>query len=175
VAASGTTGQRVTIWFYDIPVGRRNGAYLVSVLRKLRYKARLETVPHTGTTWRADRQAGVAGWGGGLPTPNDTFSTFTCRAYSQDPETNTNPAAFCDRGIDAQIAQAHALQTTNPAAAAARWRAIDRRLTNDAPWVAMKLFLSTDFISRETGNYKFCWLAGFTGLTGACLDQLWVR
>jgi hypothetical protein len=25
------------------------------------------------------------------------------------------------------------------------------------------------------GNYKFCWLSGYTGLTGACLDQLWLR
>jgi YVTN family beta-propeller protein len=175
VAASGTKGQRVTVWFYDIPVGRANGAYFVSVLRKLGYDARLETVPHTGPVWRADRQAGVAGWGGGLPTPSDTFSSFTCRAYSPSPETNANAAAFCDRRIDAQIKKARALQTTNPAAAATLWRSIDRQITNDAPWVAMKLFLSTDFISSGTGNYKFCWLSGFTGLTGACLDQLWVR
>jgi YVTN family beta-propeller protein len=175
VAASGTKGQPVTIWFYDIPIGRRNGAYLVSVLRKLGYKARLETIPHTGPTWRADRQAGVAGWGGDYPTPNDTFSSFTCRSYTRNPDTNANPPGFCDRHVDAQIAQARALQTTNPAAAAARWRAIDRQITNDAPWVAMKLFLSTDFISRRTGNYKYCWLAGYTGFTGACLDQLWVR
>jgi len=24
-------------------------------------------------------------------------------------------------------------------------------------------------------NYKYCWLSGNSGLTGACLDQLWVR
>jgi hypothetical protein len=39
----------------------------------------------------------------------------------------------------------------------------------------MKLSLSTDFVSRRTGNYKYCWLAAATGLVGACLDQLWVR
>jgi peptide/nickel transport system substrate-binding protein len=177
VAASGTKGQPVTIWFYDISAGRRNGAYFVSVLRKLGYKARLETVPHNGRpTWRPDRQAGVQGWSADYPTPNDLFSSsFTCRSYTGNPATNANWAAFCDRSIDAQIALARALQATNPTAAATRWRAIDRQITNDAPWVAMKLFLSTDFISRRTANYKYCWLSGSSGLTGACLDQLWVR
>jgi len=48
-------------------------------------------------------------------------------------------------------------------------------LTDDAPWVPMKVFLSSDFVSRRVGNYKYCWLSGNSGLTGACLDQLWVR
>jgi len=176
VSASGTRGQRVTIWFYDIPAGRLNGAYFVSVLRRLGYKARLVTVPHNGAaTWRHNRQAGVQGWGADYPTPTNMFSDFTCPSYTGQAATNSNPAGFCDRSIDARIAQARALQTTNPDAAAARWRAIDRQVTNGAPWVAMKLFVSTDFVSRRTGNYKYCWLAATSGLTGACLDQLWLR
>jgi hypothetical protein len=31
VAASGTNGDPVTVWFYNIGIGRRNGAYIVSV------------------------------------------------------------------------------------------------------------------------------------------------
>ena len=46
VAESGTKGQPVTIWIYDIPAGHRNGAYLVSVLQSIGYKARVEYVPH---------------------------------------------------------------------------------------------------------------------------------
>ena len=175
IAQSGTEGQQVTIWFYDIPIGRRNGAYFVSVLRKLGYKAKLRTVPHTGPTWRSDRQAGVAGWGGNFPSANDAFSTFTCHAYTSSPTTNQNPAGFCDPTIDQRIKRARALQSTNPSAAAALWSSIDHQLTNDAPWVAMKLFLSEDFVSRRTGNYKYCWLAGYSGSAGACLDQLWVH
>ena len=86
-----------------------------------------------------------------------------------------NYASFCDPRIDAQVARARTLQTTNPSQAASLWETIDRELTNDAPWVAMKSFLSTDFVSRRTGNYRYCWLSGQTGLTGACLDELWVR
>jgi peptide/nickel transport system substrate-binding protein len=172
VAASGTKGQRVAIWFYDIPIGRRNGAYFVSVLRRLGYKATLKTIPHTGPTWRPDRQAGVDGWGGDYPSANDIFSSsFTCGAYTTNPATNLNDSAFCSSSIDKEIARAAALQTTNPSAAAGLWSSIDRQTTNQAQWVAMKLTLSTDFVSRRTGNYKFCWLAAGTGVTGACLEE----
>jgi len=166
----------VTIWFYDIPVGRRNGAYFVSVLESLGYKARLVTVPHTGPTWAPDRQAGVAGWGADYPSANNIFSeNFTCESYTGNPNTNYNYAGFCDRRIDAQIARARAVQVSNPSAASALWAAIDREVTNDAPWVPMKAALSADFVSHRTGNYRFCWLSASTGFTGACLDQLWVR
>jgi ABC-type transport system substrate-binding protein/DNA-binding SARP family transcriptional activator/streptogramin lyase len=177
VAASGTKGQAVTVWFYKLPsgVGRANGEYFVSLLRELGYRARLVLVPHTGPTWRPNRQAGVQGWGGDYPSPNDIFSTsFTCRSRVEAPNLNENFAFFCDPSIDTQIARASSLQVTNPSAASALWTTIDREVTDEAPWVTMKVARSTDFVSRLTGNYKFCWLSG-GWLTGACLDQLWVR
>ena len=176
VAESGTKGQPVTVWFYDIPIGRRNGAYFVSVLQRLGYKARLVAVPHTGPTWRPNRQAGVAGWGGDYPSANDVFSSDVhVRIRPPRPGGDYNPPLFCDPSIDAQIARARTLQPTNPSAASALWASIDREVTDEAPWVAMKVIVSTDFVSRQTGNYKFCWLSGYTGLVGACLDQLWVH
>jgi hypothetical protein len=48
-------------------------------------------------------------------------------------------------------------------------------LTDDAPWLPIKVFVSTDFVARRVGNYRYCWLSEGSGLTGACLDQLWVR
>ncbi len=177
VAASGTTGQPVTIWFYDIPIGRRNGAYLVSVLRSLGYKAQLGTVPHRGSTWRPNRQAGVGGWAEDYPSPNNVFSTqFTCRSYDPGrPDTNPNTAGFCSRRIDAEIARARALQTSDPPAASRLWSTIDRRITDKALWVVIRTQLAPDFVSRRTGNYTFCYLSTTTGSAGACLDQLWVR
>ncbi len=177
VAESGTRGQRVTIWSYDIPVGRANGTYLASVLRSIGYDARLELVPHKPWvfTWRPDRQAGIQGWGANIPSPNDILDAFLCSAYTTNPQTNSNYAGICDRQFDAQVAHAQKLETTDPAAAAGVWHSADRTLTNEAPWVPMKVELSTDFVSRRTGNYKYCWLTGTSGLTGACLDQLWVR
>jgi ABC-type transport system substrate-binding protein/DNA-binding SARP family transcriptional activator len=177
VAESGTMGQPVTIWMYDVPVLHRNGAYLVSVLGSIGYKARAEFVPYGGPTWRPDRQAGVGGsyWIADYPSANDVLVSFLCSSYTTDPATNQNPAGICDRRLDAQVARARSLETTNPAAATGAWHKADRMLTDDAPFVPMKLTLSTDFVGRRVGNYKYCWLSGSSGLIGACLDQLWVR
>jgi YVTN family beta-propeller protein len=177
VAASGTKGQPVTVWFYDIPIGRRNGAYLVSVLRSLGYKAQLRTVPHTGSTWRPNRQAGVGGWAADYPSPNNFFSPlFTCRSYDPGrPNANLNAAGFCSRRMDAEIARARALQTSDPPAASRLWSRIDHRITDQALWVVIRSGVAPDFVSRRIGNYTFCYVSTVTGSAGACLDQLWVR
>jgi peptide/nickel transport system substrate-binding protein len=107
VAESGTKGQSVTVWFYDIPIGHRNGEYIVSVLRSLGYRARLRTVPHSGSTWRPNQQAGVGGWGWDFPAASNFFvPLFTCRSYTGNPSTNANTSELCDRRVDAQIARA---------------------------------------------------------------------
>jgi peptide/nickel transport system substrate-binding protein len=177
VAASGTKGQPITIWFFDIPVGRANGRYFVSVLRSLGYRAGLKVVAHNGQgTWRVGRQAGVGGWGGDYPSPDDVIApAFTCSSYQADPQLNFNAAGFCDPKVDAQIAQARELQASDPVAASRLWTRIDREITDAAPWVPMKVAESADFVSRRLGDYKFCWLSAQTGFTSACLDQLWVR
>jgi peptide/nickel transport system substrate-binding protein len=178
VAESGTEGQPVTIWLPDLPVLHRSAAYLVPVLQSIGYKARVEYFPHDGRpSWRPDRQAGIGGtyWIVDYPSANDVFSSFLCSSYTTDPETNSNPAGICDRRLDAQVARAQSLETTNPAAAAGAWHSIDRMLTDEAPFVPMKVTLSTDFVARRVGNYKYSWLSGSSGMTGACLDQLWVR
>jgi len=182
VRESGTKGQPVTVWSFKFPkhtpqIGLRNGRYFVSVLHSLGYDARLELVPHNPGvfTWLPGRQAGIQGWGGNLPSPGDILSGFVCSSYTNNPRTNSNFAELCDRRIDAQVARARALETTNPAAAAGVWHRIDRMLTDDAPWVPMKVFVSTDLVSRRVGDYRYCWLSATSGLTGACLDQLWVR
>jgi YVTN family beta-propeller protein len=177
VAESGTKGQSITIWIYDIAAGHRNAAYLIPVLRSIGYKARVEYVPHDGQlTWRPGRQVGVQGWGAGdYPSTNNVFLAFLCSSITASPATNGNFAGLCDRRLDAQVARAVSLETTNPAAAAGAWHLADRMLTDEAPWLPMKVFVSTDFVARRVGNYKYCWLSGGSGLTGACLDQLWVR
>jgi YVTN family beta-propeller protein len=176
VAESGTTGESITIWIYDIPAGRRNAAYLIPVLQSIGYKARVEYVPHDGRpTWRPGRQVGVQGWGGDYPSANNILLAFLCSSITTNWATNLNFSGLCDRHLDAQVARARSLETTNPAAAAGAWHTADRMLTDEAPWVPMKVFLSTDFVARRVGNYRYCWLSGGSGMTGACLDQLWVR
>jgi peptide/nickel transport system substrate-binding protein len=176
VAQSGTKGQPITIWLYDLAAEHMDGAYLVSVLQSIGYKARVEYVPHDGRpTWQPNRQAGIKGWGGDYPSANTILLGFLCSSFTTSPKTNSNLAGLCDRQLDAQIARARSLEVTNSAAAAGAWHVADRMLTDEAPWVPIKVFLSTDFVARRVGNYRHCWLSGGSGLTGACLGQLWVR
>jgi peptide/nickel transport system substrate-binding protein len=176
VASSGTKGQRITLWFYDIPIGRRNGAYLVSVLRSLGYDARLKTVSHQGSTWRPDRQAGVGGWSSDYPAASQSFlPLFTCRSYSPDPNVNANTAGVCNPRIDAEIDRARSLQVSDPPRASALWTKIDHEITDLALWVVLRAAKAVDFVSRRAGNYTPCWLSNWNGTTGACLDQVWVR
>jgi hypothetical protein len=101
---------------------------------------------------------------------------FTCRSYDPArPGENLNVVGFCSRRIDAEIARARALQTSDPPAASRLWSTIDRRITDQALWVVIRTQLAPDFVSRRTGNYTFCYLSAIAGSAGACLDQLWVR
>jgi peptide/nickel transport system substrate-binding protein len=86
-----------------------------------------------------------------------------------------NTSGFCDKRIDAEIARARLLQTTDPGAASLMWSKIDRQITDKAPWVVIRTQLTPDLISRRTGNYSYCYLSALGGSTAACLDQLWAR
>jgi YVTN family beta-propeller protein len=176
VAASGTKGQSVTAWFFDIPIGRRISAYFVSVLRSLGYNAHRRLLDRSDVTWRPNRQIGVAGIGPAYPSANNALAPwFTCRSYTPDPPTNNNDAEFCNRTIDAEVAYASTLQITDPPAASQLWGKIDRELTNLAPWIVIRDSIAADFLSRRTGNYTPCWQSFWNSTAGACLDQLWVR
>ncbi len=176
VATSGTRGQEVTVWFYDIPIGRQNSAYLASVLRSLGYRTRRELIPHTGPTWRPDRQAGVGGTVALYPSANSAlWPYFSCRSYTPDLDTNPNNAELCDRHVDAEMTRARDLQITDPAAASRLWTRIDRELTDLAPWIVIRETVAADFVAKRVRNYTPCWLSYWNGSTGACLGQLWVR
>ena len=124
------------------------------MLRRLGYEARYKVVPPKAPYWQANRQVGVSGWAVDYPSTNNVFEPqLTCRAYTPDPTSNTNYAGFCDPHLDREIARAHDLQTTDPAAATRLWRAVDREVTDQAPWIPMRTDLSPDVVSRRTGNY----------------------
>ena len=100
VAESGTKGQTVTIWIYDIPAGHQNGAYLVSVLRSIGYNARVEYVPHTpgNLTWRPDRQAGVWGWGADYPSANNILLAIPLQLVHGQPRHQSRTPPSCATG-----------------------------------------------------------------------------
>ena len=176
VAASGTTGQAVTVWMPEIR--ETTGDYLVSVLKSLGYKARLKVIREKvpGDYFRAlavakgSVQAGFGGWIPAYPSSAAYFSELlTCAAYKPGQPDNINYGGFCSPGIDRDIARAIELQASDPNAASLLWSKIDREVVDQAPWVTMANSKQANFVSDRVGNYQY------NPVSGVLIDQLWVR
>ncbi len=163
VANSGTAGERVVV---SVPPFRRGvGRYFTVLLDRLGYRASLRVLPDA-EYWPgiiqnppASRvQIAFLGWGADYPSASSFIEpNFGC------PD---NLSHFCDPWVTSQIAQALA---SEGAAAAGRWAAIDRRVTDLAPAVPLTNRRSVDLVSTRVGNVQHH-LQG-----GTLLDQMWVR
>ena len=163
IKASGTRGQPVVVWAFSDYLSEAR--YLVALLNRLGYKASLHYVPEAATyftdlTNAPTAQAGIFGWFGNVLAV-DVLSAIGCHF---DP----NPAHFCDHGVDAQLRRLANEEPANPAGTAGLAEALDREITNDAPWVPLFTPTYADLTSTRVGNYQI--QAG-----QALLDQLWVR
>jgi ABC-type transport system substrate-binding protein len=79
-----------------------------------------------------------------------------------------NWTRFCNARIDAQVVHLQKQEAADPAGTAGRAAAIDREITNEAPWVPLVTPRFVDLTSARVRNYE--------DNTGAVLlDQLWVR
>ena len=167
VSASGTRGQRVTLWSWtdDPTISRGVARYYASVLRELGYRTSVRLVSHA---YLADPPPAVfrqiqlipAAWG---DTPAGFFTTwFSCSGTSVH-------GYFCDPRVDREIARAQALDETQPRAATALWARLDHELIDRAIWAPVVNDHGLDFISAQVHNYEFhpYW--------GLIADQLWLR
>jgi peptide/nickel transport system substrate-binding protein len=176
VGESGTEGMRVTVLVP--PADETNptiaiGSYLVSLLKGLGYKASLRVTDklyHTISDSRSHFQLAWFNWYQDYPAPSNFIAALlACHAFVPHSQTNMNDSEFCDSRVDARVRRAQALQATAPGAASEAWAAIDRQITERAPWLPLynpRLDIAT---SARVGNYQF---HPFFALL---LDQLWVR
>jgi ABC-type transport system substrate-binding protein len=167
IAASGTNGERITVWTYT-PYFGKESRYLVSLLHRLGYRPQLRSFADAGTYANTlDRtpsvQAGILGWFG-YQVAADIFSTLSCGNVS-------NWAHFCDPRVDAQVKRLAAEQARDPTAGARLAERIDRELDAKAPWVPLFTPGLADFVSSRVGNYQPNTYASSSVL----LDQLWVH
>jgi len=163
VAASGSTGQKVKLWTFSHFI--TEARYIVTVLDELGYHASVHEIADPDTYFRTlertpNAQAGMLGWFGD-PLAVDMLSTLTCGSHP-------NPAHFCDRNIDAQIERLAELEPSDPAGTSDLASALDRKLTDQAPWVPLFTPWSVDATSTRVGNYQ-------AQLGQVLLDQLWVN
>jgi peptide/nickel transport system substrate-binding protein len=181
VSASGTRGAKVAVvsgaFGTKIPL-QATGRYLVSVLDQLGYRASLQVIPGSnGNAYnrrlydsRQRTQVGWFSWYQDYPAPSDFISPLlTCRSFLRDNPANLNAAEFCNRRIDAQVAQALTRQAHNPSTASALWARTDHELVGQAPWVPVYNPRSLVLLSTRVGNYQF------DPYWSLLMDQLWVH
>jgi peptide/nickel transport system substrate-binding protein len=165
IAASGTRGQTIVVWSFAY--FRSESQYFVALLRQLGYRARLHYIPDLASYFSAlaktpSAQAGFAGWFG-APLAVDTLSTLRC-------EFEGNQAHFCDPRLDAQVARLAKEEPADPAGTTKLAATIDRKITDQAPWVPLFTPQFASLTSTRVGNYQFNRYSAVT-----LFDQLWVR
>jgi len=170
VAASGRAGARVTM---HIPAGetKRGGAYFVSLLRDLGFRARLHVTPDFDTyATEIDRrssrwQMGIYYWGPDYMSASTLLEpTFGCTARGIPKRRNV--ARVCDARLAAAFGRARAAAGEDAPAA---WAAVDRRIVELAAGVPYASGRSVMFVSKRVGNVTF------HPLYNTLLDQIWVR
>lgn len=173
VAASGTSGMRVTVW--TDPAAGREARYLASVLRQLGYRAKVAVLPiqrllaYAGDS-RNHVQVVPGGWSADYPSASNFIGKLACRFFTPgDPERTTDLSEHCDPAFDRRIERAQALQAVDPERAAVEWAKLDRYVTDRALMLPTVSFRETDVLSPRVGNYQYHLL------WGPLVDQLWVR
>jgi peptide/nickel transport system substrate-binding protein len=174
VAESGTRGMRVVFWS-QLGMGTTSD-FAVSVLRELGYRVSMVT-PSLSTFFanvnNSARKVQIsdASWYADYPSASDFFDlSFRCSAWKlDDPSAVRNGSFFCDPGLDRLMTSADDEELTDPVQAAATWAAVDRGVTDAAPWVVLANLTTVDFVSSRVTNYQY------NPAFGVLLDQLQIR
>jgi YVTN family beta-propeller protein len=169
VAASGTKGEKVTVWGWEPK--RPLLAYVAEVLTQLGYRTSLKVFPDFGaynvaSDSRRRAQIGIIGWQSDVATPSDFATQFRCANYIPASTANQNLAGFCDRRIERRAREA---RLANGAQADAIWQDVYRMLDEAAPYVALVHRRSVTLVSERVGNYQA------HPLYGPLYEQMWVR
>ena len=178
VRASGTRHAQVSVLVPPsdpIFPTTRIGGYIVSVLRRLGFRASLRVLPQPIfqrdlSDSRAQSQIGWFTWYQDYPAPSNFIEPLlSCRSFTPHDPANLNVAEFCDPKLDTQSGHAATLEARSPGIAAGEWRRIDRQLTNRATWLPLYNPRVPVALSERVGNYQY---HPFWQLL---LDQLWVH
>lgn len=175
VADAGAAGQAVTLVTDDSPVARAIGTYMLDVLTDLGFRPRLRALSgNVQFTYiqntRNEVQLSLTNWYGDYPSASNFLGgIYGCAAFRPGSDASPNISGFCDPAVDKGLADALALQATDPAAAARALAALDRAVTDAAPAVALFSPRYIDLVSARVGGYayheQFRWLMG----------QAWVK
>jgi len=175
VQQSGTAGQEVGIVVTDDEVNKAMGEYLQSLLTTIGYKAVLK--PLSGNiqfTYIQNTnnkvQLALTSWYQDYPAASDFLNVLlSCGSFHPASDSSINISGFCDKDIDAQMAQALTLAQSNVDEANRKWGQIDHAIMMKSPVVPVLHPKIIDLVSKRVGNYQFS--KQFYVLVG----QLWVQ
>jgi YVTN family beta-propeller protein len=161
VAASGTSGARLTVWAESAGFHSSLPLYIAGVLRTLGYKAKVRQ--GTSSFARAMAQIRPVTWFGGELGPAEFLQDwFAC-------DGGQGQGWFCDPQLDRLMSRAFSLEATDARRAAADWADVDRKAVDAAGWVPLVTPREVEFVSSRVHNYQF------NPLWGLLADQVWLR
>ncbi len=177
VDESGTKGQKVTIILTPDSQTKAIGAYYVSLLNQLGYKADTKILtsaveyPFVQDS-RNKAQISFSYWRPDYAAPSNFLEVaFGCSGYHAGSTASPNLAGFCDPAIEAKIKVALKTQLTDVDAANKEWAAIDKLVTDAAPLIPLFVQNRLDFVSKRVGNFQ----ASPSVVGDFMIDQAWVK
>ncbi|MET8333089.1 ABC transporter substrate-binding protein [Streptosporangium canum] len=161
VQQSGTAGQEVAVVVSDDEVSKQIGEYVRSTLEQIGYQAKLKVISTNihFTYIQNDKnkvQVSVSQWYADYPAASDFLHVLlSCASFRAGSDSSINISGYCDKDIDARMAEAMTLDRTDKNAANAKWGEIDRDLTKASPLIPLFTPKQVDFVSSRVGNYQF--------------------
>jgi peptide/nickel transport system substrate-binding protein len=161
IAASGTKGASVKVNTDTVETDKALGLYFVGLLNQLGYKATLQALsPNIQYPYCQNSKNQVqfcwSSWYQDYPAASDFLNILLgCGSFIPNSEASPNIAEFCNKPIQAQMDQALQQGITDPTGANTKWQAIDKAVTDQAPWVSLFNPKFIDFLSKRVKGYQF--------------------
>jgi peptide/nickel transport system substrate-binding protein len=152
VAASGDKGMAVTVWNHDRGIDPKFTAYLTDVLNEIGFNAK-EKIVNSSVYWATvgsqatKAQIGFADWFQDYPHPLDWFDVLLNGERISQTH-NNDYANFNNKAVNAAI-DALKKAPTLTKAVNAKWKALDKMVMEQAPWVPFLNRQFTDFFSAK--------------------------
>ena len=142
-------------------VNKAFGEYFVSLLNKLGYKAQLQALsadiqyPYCQNS-KNKVQFCYSSWYQDYPAASDFLNVLLgCASFVPNSNASPNISEFCNKPIQAQMDAALKQGITDPTGANTKWAAIDKAVTDQAPWVAMINPKYLNFVSKRVKGFQF--------------------
>ena len=179
VAASGTKGQRITLWRDPNRVSLARVLDLVAdAMRKLGYEVVINSrdgdqIFESALDSPKKYQSIPGGWIADYPSPsNFMLPAFACPAFADRAlagvQTSANSAWFCSDEIDKKMQAALDAMENGLLASADLWAGVDRAVIDAAPVIPYVTQRTATIVSPRVGNVQY------NPMMGLLLSQMWL-